>query len=144
MTSTVSSFEKEIREPDPAKTMLAQTNVSSSKLEKLRSADFHKFYSDLKSDQRIGSKIKLDQLFDEKVNLHSRSNLLNADKFDDGWWNEDPEDWPWLEIALAFIAFLLVCILVILFVDLVGGLIGGILGLILLVALAYLLYIWWV
>jgi len=146
VVSTVSSFQLEEELSETSKTKLAHTDNTTTKLEKLKRSDLSKLKSDSKVEPRINSIAKLNDLLKEKVEIPvpSKVNYFQADKFDDGWWNDDPEDWPWLEIALAFIGFLLVCILIILFVDLVGGLIGSFLGLIFLVALAYLLYIWWV
>ena len=61
----------------------------------------------------------------------------------DGWWEDDIEDWPWLQIALAVIAILIIIMLVSLLLSVLGGLASSLLGLILLIALAYILYTLW-
>jgi uncharacterized membrane protein len=76
--------------------------------------------------------------------------LLKAKKLNklaqkiDGWWEDDIEDWPWLEIALAVIAILIIVMLVSLLLSILGGLVSSLLGLILLIALAYILYTLWI
>ncbi|MFT6165969.1 MAG: hypothetical protein ACJAV5_001235 [Vicingaceae bacterium] len=71
---------------------------------------------------------------------NSKTNLL---QIRDYWWEDDIEDWPWLEIVLAVIAILIIAILVTIFVSVVGGLISSLLGIILLIAVAYILYTLW-
>jgi uncharacterized membrane protein len=61
----------------------------------------------------------------------------------DGWWEDDIEDWPWLQIVLAVIAILITIILVSLLLSVLGVLVSSLLGLILLIALAYILYTLW-
>lgn len=61
----------------------------------------------------------------------------------DYWWEQDIEDWPWLEIVLAIIAILIIAILVSILVSILGGLVSSLLGLILLLVLAYVLYTLW-
>ncbi len=56
-----------------------------------------------------------------------------------GWWESDPEDWPWKDIVLALIAFLLIVLAVFLLIDLLGALVGSLLGLIILLLLLYFL-----
>ncbi|MFT4757664.1 MAG: hypothetical protein ACI91R_002321 [Vicingaceae bacterium] len=76
--------------------------------------------------------------------------LLKAKKLNklaqkiDGWWEDDIEDWPWLEIALAVIAILIIIMLVSLLLSILGGLVSSLLGLILLIALAYILFTLWI
>ena len=59
------------------------------------------------------------------------------------WWDDDPEDWPWGEIALTLIAVLLIAIVIILLIEVLTALVASLLGLILLLALAYFLYHYW-
>jgi len=61
----------------------------------------------------------------------------------DGWWEDDIEDWPWLQIVLAVIAILITIMLVSLLLSILGVLVSSLLGLILLIALAYILYTLW-
>ncbi len=61
----------------------------------------------------------------------------------DYWWEDDVEDWPWLEIVLAAIAILVIAILASILVSVLGGLISSLFGLILLIVLAYILYTLW-
>ena len=74
-------------------------------------------------------------------------NLVNKNAVllqqNDYWWEDDIEDWPWLEIALAIIAVLVIAIVVTILVSLIGGLVSSLFGLILLIALAYILYTLW-
>ena len=62
----------------------------------------------------------------------------------DGWWEDDIEDWPWLQIVIAVIAILIIIMLVSLLLSILGGLVSSLLGLILLIALAYILYTLWI
>ena len=61
----------------------------------------------------------------------------------DGWWEDDIEDWPWLQIVLAVIAILITIMLVSLLLSILGVLVSSLFGLILLIALAYILYTLW-
>ena len=61
----------------------------------------------------------------------------------DNWWEDEIEDWPWLEIVLALIAVLIVLMIVSLLFSVIGGLVSSLLGLILLLILAYILYTMW-
>lgn len=78
------------------------------------------------------------QIKDSKAKKLSRIALKR-----DNWWEDDIEDWPWLQIVLAVIAILIIAILISLLVGILGGLISSLLGLILLIALAYILYTLW-
>lgn len=62
--------------------------------------------------------------------------------YTDGWWEEDPENWPWKELILAAILILLMIFIVLLLIDLLGALFGSILGLIILLLLIYLLLVY--
>jgi uncharacterized membrane protein len=74
----------------------------------------------------------------------SKSKKLNKlAKKRDGWWEDDIENWPWLQIVLAVIAILIIIILVSLLLSILGGLVSSLLGLILLITLAYILYTLW-
>lgn len=74
----------------------------------------------------------------------SKSKKLNKlAKKRDGWWEDDIENWPWLQIVLAVIAILIIIILVSLLLSILGGLVSSLLGFILLITLAYILYTLW-
>jgi lipopolysaccharide export LptBFGC system permease protein LptF len=91
-----------------------------------------------KSPLQVNSAPKKQHILQNAVeltqNLSSKSTITTDD-----WWESDPEDWPWKEIILALIAFLLIALIVFLLVDLFGGVVGGIVGLILLLLLLYFL-----
>ncbi len=92
--------------------------------------------------------LEVKQLLNEvkKLDIKKSKKQLRAIKANQSrdWWDDDIEDWPWLDICLALIAILLIAIIVTLLVDLIGGIISGLIGLILLIALAYLLYTLWI
>ncbi|MBL4708144.1 MAG: hypothetical protein JKY48_06865 [Flavobacteriales bacterium] len=75
-----------------------------------------------------------------KIKLLKKIRMSHRDE----WWNDDIEDWPWLEITLAVIAVLLIGIIIALLASLLGGIISSLIGLILLIALAYILYTLWI
>ena len=79
-----------------------------------------------------------------EINEAGGSKLNSLVQKIDSWWEDDAENWPWFEIALAVIAILVIAILVRILISLLGGFISSLLGLILLIALAYILYTLWV
>ena len=89
-----------------------------------------------KSTERLLEQAVLDlEKLEKKENITTK-----ADRY---WWEDDPEDWPWKEIVLVFILFLLIVTAIYLMISLLGGVIGSLLGLVLLLLLIYLLLDHW-
>lgn len=103
-------------------------------LESTRTYQVKKILQEIKELEMQHQKHKVDNGFIQNLEI----------TYHEEWWNDDIEDWPWLEIALAVIAVLVIGIIVALLVNLLGGIISTLIGLILLVALAYILYTLWI
>lgn len=99
-----------------------------------------------KAKQEVVLKTMVEQITKQGIEesvIVSKQTQKSLNSVADDWWERDVEDWPWLEIVLALIAFLLIIIVVSLLVSVLGGLISSLLGLILLLVLAYILYTLW-
>lgn len=89
-----------------------------------------------KSTERLLERVAVDLEKLEKIDK-------STTKADHYWWEDDPEDWPWKEIILVFILFLLIVTAIYLMISLLGGVVGSLLGLVLLLLLIYLLLDYW-
>lgn len=130
-TSEEASADPIVQEKVAFEKAVASAKVSNNDISKEESVVVRK------SDQ---PSIKLSTMLEDarqfKVNSNNKIKRYE-------WWEDDPEDWPWGEIILAAIAFLVIVILVIVLVELIGALVSSLLGLIILLLLAYLLYLHW-
>jgi len=77
-----------------------------------------------------------------KKGLNNSSKLPSSFNKSDGWWEEDPENWPWKELILAAILVILIIVIIVLLFELLGALLGSLFGLILLLLLIYLLLVY--
>jgi hypothetical protein len=133
---TVQSFAKESR-LEVQSTVVASNLIVRQKSNKMPEAN----YSDAPA-KAVQSTNFLQKISQTKVEEGFTQKSATFQKRDN-WWEDDIEDWPWLEIVLALIAFLLVIIIVSLLFNALGGLVSSLLGLILLLIIAYILYTLW-
>ena len=137
LPKTIESFTKEkLKAENPIGIAIAEKN--SEKKEYVRQI------------VRKGSAVKAEKLNELLKNISAiQINEVKTKKAKsfvqkrDSWWEDDIENWPWLEIVLAVIAILLIAMLVSILLSILGGLISSLLGLILLIILVYILYTLW-
>lgn len=146
LPKTVESFQKEEMKPEAVKKKdlkrlkleaKTETKTKSPKLVK-ELIPVLEFVPDSRTKQKMA------EVLEKASKLEVKNESKRLKQARDDWWEDDIEDWPWLEIVLAVIAVLLIAILIVVFIELIGAIIGSLLGLILLLALAYILYVLWV
>ncbi len=96
----------------------------------------------LKAEMRTHH-LNINELKQKALNLSESIPAKTNVVLSDPWWEDDPEDWPWQQIVLAFILFLLIVLAIYLLISLLGGIVGSLLGLILLLLLIYVLLEYW-